>query len=125
MKKFLTVTFIMFTSAAFANNDTSHYDAEIIKDSAHAVNILKDAEGKIFKTLSLPELSSSEFEELHQLSYSMEAAIEKIEDEELYSETIIDPLEDVIEEIHEASEDYEKNELIEASKEYSTLLDAL
>ena len=125
MRKILTAAFIIFTSVAFANDDTSHYKAETIKDSAHAISILKDANETIFKTLSLPEFSSSEFEELHQLSYNMEAAIDKIEDEALYSETIIDPLEGVIEEIHEASEDYEKNELLEASKEYSTLLDAL
>jgi len=125
MKQFLTAAFIMFTSAVFADNNTSHYDAEKIKDSAHAISILKDAENTLFKTLTLPKLSSNEFEELHQLSYNMEAAIEKIEDEALYSETLTTPLEEAIEEIHEASEDYKKNELLEASKEYSTLLDAL
>ena len=127
MKKMLTITIAaMMTTAAIAGgDDIKHYDAQSIKDSASAIQILKNAEGALFKTLSLPEISSNDYEELHQTSYTMEAAIEKIENDNAYSKEVVKPLSNVIHDIHEASEDYKKSDLEKASQEYSELLKAL
>jgi len=85
--------------AVFASDDDrpSHFEGEPSKTLAQAVRNFSEYNQKLAGMLDKNELNAEELHQIHNLTYTLENALEKIEDE-------IEVLEEVLEEVHKASE---------------------
>ena len=88
---------------------TEHYKAVEITSVDHANTVLDEktaAIGEVLKTEG--ELEFLQFEEIHEVTYSLEAAIDKIRDEKAMDMAKVDSIDEAIQAIHFASENQEE-----------------
>jgi len=86
-----------------------HYKAVEIKSVDHAKTVMDEktaAIGEVLKTEG--ELEFLQFEEIHKVTYSLEAAIDKIRDEKAMDMAKVDSIDEAIQAIHFASENQEE-----------------
>jgi|SRR5699024_10728791 len=87
-------------AVAVADDDRpDHYKGLASPDLQTAVANFSEYNNRLEKELS-GELTNANLEKIHQLTYTLEVALEKIEDE-------LDDLADLLEEVHLASENYD------------------
>ncbi|HZJ95244.1 MAG TPA: DUF6746 family protein [Thiopseudomonas sp.] len=95
-------------AVALADDDRpDHYKGLASPDLQTAVANFSEYNTLLEQELS-GELTNANLEKIHQLTYTLEVALEKIEDE-------LDDLADVLEKVHLASENYD----FEATKKYA------
>lgn len=95
-------------AVALADDDRpDHYKGLPSPDLQTAVANFSEYNTLLEQELS-GELTNANLEKIHQLTYTLEVALEKIEDE-------LDDLADVLEKVHLASENYD----FEATKKYA------
>lgn len=92
------------TTAVQADEDEryEHYEGESAKTLEQAMSNLATFNAKLAELMTDGELSAEDMANIHQLSYTLENALQKLDKE-------VDTLQEVLEEVHIASEtmDYE------------------
>lgn len=101
MIRSLSAAILAFTLASsslvFADERPDHYQGKAAETLEQAVANFSEYNRKLAEILAKKELVAADMHKVHELSYTLENALEKIRDE-------LDDLEDVLEEVHEASE---------------------
>lgn len=100
---------------ANANNKESeeriqHYQADKLKTDKEALSVLKSKSDEIEKKLIKKKLSSSDLEEIHKISYWLEAAVDRLK-EVKHSNNIdeaLDKLDETVQAVHYASENHKE-----------------
>ena len=87
---------LLFAALAFADDDYEHYKGEPSKTLEQAVANLSEYNNRLEKVLA-GELTPEAMNEVHQLTYTLENALQKINEEAA-------DLTDILEEVHLASE---------------------
>src|SRR5690554_1900961 len=103
----LAVSMSVATVALADDDRIDHYKALASPDLQTAVANFSEYNTLLEQEIS-GELTNANLEKIHQLTYTLEVALEKIEDE-------LDDLADVLEKVHLASENYD----FEAIKKYA------
>ena len=111
MKQLLTVTCVAlaFSAPAFAT-DVDHFEAKESKTLKEAVANFSEYNSKLEKVLE-GELTPVAMNEIHELTYTIENALGKINEE-------FDELAVTLEEIHLSSERMETDKVREFGKQY-------
>ncbi len=100
-----------------------HYKADQVENSEQAYKILGEKSAAIFEVIKGDsELDFSAFEEIHKISYSLDAAVDKIRDDNAAELDKINALDEAIQGIHYSSEN-QKGE--DVKKWFKSLLSAL
>lgn len=94
---FAAVVASTFCALAFADERPSHYQGQPANTLEQAVANFSEYNNRLADILAKKELTAADMHQVHELTYTLENALEKIRDE-------LDELEDVLEEVHEASE---------------------
>ncbi len=118
MKKILLMTGVMalslvsYTAMAKDNvqDETSiqHYEGVKIANSAEAIDILKSNNAKIAAILKADTASDSDLESIHEISYSLENAIDKMIADKAAEQSKLDAVDEAVQAIHHASENHEE-----------------
>lgn len=88
---------------------TEHYKAVEVTSADHAKTVLDEKTAVIGKVLETDgELEFLQLEEIHEVTYSLEAAIDKIRDEKAMDMAKVDSIDEAIQAIHFASENQEE-----------------
>lgn len=85
------------SSSVFADDRPDHYQGKPADTLEQAVANFSEYNKKLAQILAKKELVAADMHQVHELTYTLENALEKIRDE-------LDDLEDVLEEVHQASE---------------------
>lgn len=108
---------LAFTSHSFAQERLDHFKGLPSPDLATAVINFSQYNDKLADKLK-GELTPSALAEIHQLTYTLEIALEKISNE-------VKALADTLEEVHIASETAQPEKLAEEGKKYMQTVEEL
>lgn len=108
---------LAFTTHSFADERTEHFKGLPSPDLATAVKNFNEYNQLLATQLS-GELTPQALAEIHQLTYTLEIALEKIGTE-------VTALADTLEEVHVASETAEPEKLAEQGKKYMQVVQEL
>ena len=86
----------------------AHYEAQTLQSKEHAVQVLRDNNAKIAKILATEEVGTSELENIHEISYTLEAAIDKLIAEKAGGSDQLEDIDEAIQAVHYASENHEE-----------------
>ncbi|MAC34203.1 MAG: hypothetical protein CME38_11460 [Haliea sp.] len=104
---------------AFADDDrVEHYKGEPSRSLEEALQNLSEYNGRLKAVLEGGELAGDDFHDIHQITYTLENALERLEDE-------LDAMEDDLEIIHQASERGEADKIEAAAPVYFERADKL
>lgn len=84
-----------------------HYDFTPPKNSQEAKILYDKGIADIAAVLKNDALAVSDLEEVHRISYALEAAVETFEKEKTFEKTALDQVEHDVEALHKASEEHE------------------
>ncbi|QBM18584.1 hypothetical protein MARI_27250 [Marinobacter sp. JH2] len=87
---------LLFTFPAFAGEDYNHFKGEPAETLTQAVVNLSDYNNKLEQVLS-GDLTPESLHEVHQLTYTLENALSKLDDE-------LEDIAERLEKVHKASE---------------------
>ena len=91
------------------DHETAHYEAIEIGSADQAFKILDEKTGEIAAILKKEgELEFLELENIHEITYTLEASVDKIRDEKAADEAKIEVLDEAVQAIHFASEKQEE-----------------
>lgn len=82
-----------------------HYAAEKPETKEHALTLLKDKTAEIGKIIKSEPLNDSDLEHIHEISYTLEAAIDKIRETDMNPQT--DKIDEAVQALHYASESHD------------------
>lgn len=85
------------STAAFADDRPDHYEGKSAENLEQALANFSEYNKKFAAILAKKELVAADMHQVHELTYTMENALEKIRDE-------LEDLADTLEEVHQASE---------------------
>ncbi|MGH1397773.1 MAG: DUF6746 family protein [Alphaproteobacteria bacterium] len=85
-----------------------HYEGKEFKDTAEALQSLKDDNTKIMKLLTQEKLSGDDLEAIHQISYGLEDAIDLLIKEKFTDKNTLEATDEAIQAVHYASENHEE-----------------
>lgn len=108
---------LVFSANSFATERIDHFKGLPSPDLATAVKNFSEYNDLLAKQLA-GELNPQALAEIHQLTYTLEVALEKIGDE-------IKALADTLEEVHVASETSEPEKMAEEGKKYMQVVNEL
>jgi len=108
---------LVFSANSFATERIDHFKGLPSPDLATAVKNFSEYNDLLAKQLA-GELTPQALAEIHQLTYTLEVALEKIGDE-------IKALADTLEEVHIASETSAPEKLAEEGKKYMQVVNEL
>ncbi len=108
---------LAFSANSFATDRVEHFKGVPSPDLATAVKNFSEYNDLLAKELD-GELTPQALADIHQLTYTLEVALEKISDE-------AKALADTLEEIHVASETSELEKLAEEGKKYMQVVSEL
>ncbi|WP_309044120.1 DUF6746 family protein [Marinobacter sediminicola] len=100
---------LLIAVPAFAG-DSSHFKGQPANTLEQAVANFSEYNNKLEKVLA-GELTPEAMNEVHQLTYTLENALQKLDDE-------IDALEDTLEKVHKASEHADPDTVRTAGEQY-------
>jgi SMC interacting uncharacterized protein involved in chromosome segregation len=101
-------------TAAQADDDRpEHFEGERSETLEEAFENLREYNAKLHAIIERDELTAAEMSEIHQLSYTLENALERIEDE-------VEDLAEVLEEVHVASEEMDRETVRKQAPAYLT-----
>jgi len=101
---------LSMSSVALASS-SSHFKGEEINDLPKAVQIFSEQNKKFSAIIEKGSIELKEMGVIHQMTYSMENALKKIKKE-------VAEMEELLEEVHEASEHGENQKVIDDGKKY-------
>lgn len=91
------------------DHKVAHYEIIEPKDVADAQNILKERTAKISEVIAKESLDNNDLEKIHEHTYSLEAAVDKLRAEKVYSsEEAIDNVDEAVQALHYGSEKHEE-----------------
>ncbi len=108
---------LAFSTSSFAADRVEHFKGLPSPDLSTAVKNFTEYNDLLAKQLD-GELTPQALAEVHQLTYTLEIALEKISDE-------VEALADTLEEIHVASETAEPEKLAAEGKKYMQVVNEL
>ncbi len=85
-----------------------HYEGEMVETTEAAKVLLTEKITLIGNILGKAKLEASDLEAIHEHSYSLETAIDKLRADKAATETLIDTTDEAIQAIHYASENHEE-----------------
>lgn len=115
MKKIILTLSIMaltggFYTLAVANDDDArvmHYEGDTVETAAAALQSLKDHDAKIADILKAETLEDSALESIHEISYSLETAIDKLIADKAGETAKLEAVDEAVQAVHYASENHE------------------
>lgn len=109
----LTVPLALGAGPALAHGDerVDHYEARESATLQEAIANFSEYNTKLAEVLARSELGASDFEEVHELTYTLENALAKIRDD-------LGGLADTLEALHLASEDHTLEETLAYGEAY-------
>lgn len=93
----LVVGSLSFSAIASDDKRPDHFKGQASETLEQALINLTDYNAKLAAILAKAELAPADMAEIHQLTYTLEVALQKLDDE-------VDTLKDVLEEVHKGSE---------------------
>lgn len=96
-----------------AHETIEHYAGKTLSSHEEAIKSFKDDMQKISEILETETLSSTQLEAVHEISYGLEDAIEVIIEKNTGNKNNLNEIKDIIEKIHNMSEDHEEVKLRE------------
>jgi hypothetical protein len=100
---------IMLSSGVYAEERTMHYEGKKITTSAQAVKVLNSKISDINKIVAKKKLSDQDLEKIHEITYSLETAADKlIEDHK--NNSAVDAIGEAVQALHYASENHNEKE---------------
>ncbi|MBA6413097.1 hypothetical protein H2508_08240 [Parahaliea sp. F7430] len=104
---------LLFAIVASADDDKriDHFRGVPAESLSEALTNLEEYNARLAKLLAQEELSDADMGQIHQLSYTLENALERIEEE-------LEATEEALEAVHVASERFNREEVIERGGEY-------
>lgn len=105
----------------------THYEAQVPADAAAAFTQLQTNMDEIAVIMTKAELDSNDLEAVHAASYSLEAAVERLEEsaESDVQKSAVENLEEIVETLHHESEDHEVAETREAFAKLQPAIDVV
>jgi len=100
-----------WTGGALADEKVQHYEAKPSETLEDAVKNFSEYNKKLAEVLSREKLSDNDMEEVHQLTYTLEVALAKINEE-------MSGIVDTLEEVHLSSEERNEAKLRGVSQVY-------
>jgi hypothetical protein len=118
MKKSLAILCLAATLAlpTFANAEAEkieHYEGQEIASSQEAITILQKDSAKITELLDGSDINDTVFETIHEMSYTLENATDKLIALEYTAQPKLDALDEAVQAIHHASESHEGDKVKE------------
>ncbi|MCC5965949.1 MAG: hypothetical protein JJU24_07410 [Natronohydrobacter sp.] len=107
----LIVALAMGAMPVFADDKVDHYAAETSADLAEAMVNFSTYNTRMADILAQPAMTQDQMEDIHQLTYTLEVALEKIITE-------AQDLAERLEEVHLASEDSDADKLTALATSY-------
>lgn len=101
---------LLVAAPALADDDTEHFKGQPADTLEQAVSNFSEYNQKLENVLS-GDLTPETMNEVHQLTYTLENALEKLDDE-------IDNLADTLEQVHKASERADTDTVRSAGEQY-------
>ncbi|MDB2682917.1 cupredoxin domain-containing protein [Alphaproteobacteria bacterium] len=122
MKKlFLTTlaTSFLIPLTAHAEESVQHYAAQSIQGKEEALKTFEKKNAEISKLLKFEKLQDSNLETIHEISYTLEAAIDKLIALKSAPEEKLGTIDEAVQALHHASEDHNE----EQTREWFTKLE--
>lgn len=113
VKKLILMSFMLvLTSFSYAHAETiQHYEAKEIKSVEEANTFISQSRAEIDEMLKSQTLSGAQHEQIHEISYTLEAAVDKLIKEKAGSGQALHKLDEAIQAVHFASENHEEAEV--------------
>lgn len=110
MKKYLYIAILsaLIATPLYAEENVEHYEAQKIETSEQAIKVLQDNNAKIAVVLKKDTLAGSDLEAIHEISYTLEAAIDKLIAEKSGAPEQLEQIDEAIQAVHYASENHEE-----------------
>lgn len=125
IKFLMVVVFFVIQPAHASETGTDHYTAGEIASVRDAVRTLGTSGDAIAAVLEKENLGVQELEQIHEISYTIEAAVKKLRESGKFETGKLDTLASTVEEIHLASE-YHLEEIVRKYfKDYATDVSAV
>ena len=103
-----TLSFPLAINAHADEDRTMHYEAPTPETADAAVQSLKDNVAHIGKILSTEALDDSHLEAVHETSYNLEAAIDKLIADKAGAQAALEAVDEAVQAIHYASEEHKE-----------------
>ncbi|MES2677225.1 MAG: DUF6746 family protein [Pseudomonadota bacterium] len=100
---------IMLSSGAYAEERTMHYEGKKIASSAQAVKVLNSKISDINKIVAKQKLSDQDLEKIHEITYSLETASDKLIEDHKNNSTV-DNVGEAVQALHSSSENHNEKE---------------
>lgn len=120
MKKILAVLAVIVLAGAvgrpvLAGEEArvEHYEAQTIETGEQAMQALEENNAKIAEILKAEELEPRDMEDIHEISYTLEAAVNRLIAEKAGAPEQLEALDEAIQAVHYASENHEEAKLRE------------
>jgi hypothetical protein len=107
----LLATTLGLTLPALADDLPGHYEGKPAETLDQAVTNFSQYNVKLAEILDKPELSSRDLHEIHQITYTLENALYRLEEE-------VEELAEVLEEVHVASENADAETVQSKGRDY-------
>lgn len=107
----VSLSFFSLSGASLASDRPDHFQGESSETLEAAVSNFSEYNKKLADVLAKDELAPADMVQVHELTYTLENALEKIRDE-------LEDLADTLEEVHVASEKLDADEIREQGNSY-------
>lgn len=107
----MAAVFTLASSAVFADQRPDHFKGESSETLPQAVSNFSEYNQKLAALVNKDELTPAEMHQVHELTYTLENALERIRDD-------LKELADTLEEVHVASESADAETIKSKGKEY-------
>ncbi|MBK5942531.1 hypothetical protein CCR79_01370 [Halorhodospira halophila] len=112
----LTLSLALAAGGALANgHDHQHYEGEEPEGLAEALTLLAERQERLEELLAADALADEAFHEIHEMSYTLENAVERIQGD-------VDRMAEHVEAIHLGSERLDEDAIREHAGELEALL---
>ncbi|MEE4249369.1 MAG: DUF6746 family protein [Alcanivoracaceae bacterium] len=105
---------LLLSAAAFADDKPDHFKGEPSRTLAEAMNNFSEYNRKLEALLAKDDLAPQDMHEIHVLTYTLENALQKIDDS-------VDELEEMLEDVHKGSEHADPDKVKTQGKAYLEL----
>lgn len=105
----IAAAFIMLSAPAFAHDGTPHYVGQKVADSKQAVKSLNSHIAQAQVIFRKSKLADQDLEKIHEISYSLETASDKLAEEHPKNSTI-DAVAEAVQALHYSSEKHKEKE---------------
>lgn len=102
-----------------------HYAGQSFSSASAAAQALRKNVGKIKEILSADEITDQDLEFVHEISYSLESAIDKLKDAQAGAPATLDAIDEAVQALHYASENHEQAKTQEWLGKLAAAIDAM